>query len=121
MEKSTRILDRFAAAFAGADADAVVHRQNKNFAVANFAGMAPFENRVDGRFDEFFVDGNLQLNFSQQIHAEFVTAVDAGLTFLTSKSLAIHHGQAKHLDFGQGFFNGFKPTRLDNGDNQLHG
>lgn len=121
MEKSTRILDRFAAAFSGADADAVVHRQYKDLAVANFAGMASFENRVDGGFDELFVYRDLQLDFPQQIHTEFVSSIDSGLAFLPSKPLAIHHGQTKHLDFGQGFFDGFKPTRLDNGDNQLHG
>ena len=33
-------LNRFAAAFAGADADAVVQRQDEDLAVADFAGLA---------------------------------------------------------------------------------
>ncbi len=81
----------------------------------------PFDDGVDRRFDELLVDGNLQLDLSEQIDAEFVAAIDTRLPFLASKSLAIHHGQSKDLDLGQSFFDGFQLARLNDGDDQFHG
>ena len=69
--------------------------------VAEFSGSPTAQDCVDGRLDKLIVDGNLQLHFAQQIHRDLVAPVHLGLTFLTSESLAIHHGQAKHFYFRQ--------------------
>jgi hypothetical protein len=117
-------LDRFTTAFAGTNADAVIHRQHENFAVSDLSLLtrsSTFENRVDCRLNKRFVYGDLQLNFAEQINAELVTAINAGLTLLTTEALAIHHCQSKDFDLGQSLFNGFQFTGLDDGDDQLHG
>src|SRR5947209_951029 len=54
--------NRFRPALAGADANAVVQRQDENLAVADATlgpGAARLHDRVDRRLDEVFVDGNL--------------------------------------------------------------
>jgi len=118
------VLDRLATAFARADSDAVVHRKDENLTITDFTVLtaaSPFKDRVDRGLYKRFVHGNLKLHFSQQIDAEFVTAVDAGLTFLSAETLAIHHGEPKNFDLRQRLFDGFQFAGLDDGDNQLHG
>src|SRR6185437_9520067 len=117
------MLNRLFAPFAGADANAVVERQYENLAVADLAGgpaAAPFDDRLDRRFDEVLVDGDLQLHLAQQIDRELVAAVDLGMALLTAEALHVHDRQPKDLDFGQGRFDRFQAAGLDDGDNQLH-
>ena len=117
------MLNRFATRFARADPDAVVHGEHENLAVTDFARLAaasPLEDRVNGRLDERFVDRNLQLDLPQQIHAELVSPINAGLAFLPPEALTIHNGQPKDFDLGQSFLDGFQLAWLDDGDNQLH-
>ena len=104
------LLDRFAAAFAGADADAVVQRQDEDLAVADFAalaGAAAFDDGVDRGLDEFFVDGDLQLHLAEQVDGELVAAIDLGVPFLPAEALHVHHRQAKDFDLGQRRLHGF--------------
>ena len=118
-----RRLDRFATRFAGANADAVVHGQDKDLAIADLTRLSaasPLEDRVNGRPDERFIDRNLQLDLPQQIHAELVSPVNASLAFLPSEALTIHNGQPEDFDLGQSFLDGFQLARLDDGDDQLH-
>ena len=98
-----RRLYRFWAAFAGANSDAIVHGEDENFAVTNlafFTCLGSSDDRVHGRFDEVVVDGNLQLDFAEQIDGNLVAAIRTDLAFLPTESLAIENGQAEHFDFG---------------------
>jgi hypothetical protein len=55
-------LNRFVAAFASSNANAIVHGNDKNLTVANragFTGAATFQNRLDRWLDELIVDCNL--------------------------------------------------------------
>lgn len=116
-------LDRVAAAFAGADADALFERQDKDFAVADlagFAGAAAAKDGVDGRLDEVVVNCDLQLHFAEEIRLELGTAEGFDLAALASKTLAIEHGQAENLDFGERFLNRFEPVGLNDRDDELH-
>ena len=116
-------LNRFWAPFAGPDAHAVVHRQYKDLAVTDFAFFArstTFQDRVDGGFDKFIIDSDLQLHFPKQVHAEFMSAVDFRLAFLSSKALAVHHRESYHVNFRQRSFYIFQFRRLYDGDNQFH-
>ena len=81
---------------------------------------ATFDDGVDRRLDEFLVDGDLELHFSQQIDGDLVAPVDLVMPLLATETLHIHDGQAKHLDFGQSRFHRFQTSRLNDGDNQLH-
>lgn len=117
-------LDRFASAFARADADAVVHREDKNLAVADlpfFAAPAAFNDGADRLLDEIVVDGDLQLHFPQEVHFVFVAAIQFGLPLLPPETLAIEHRQAEHLDFREGGFYLFQFAGLNDSDDQFHG
>ena len=117
-------LNRLAAAFAGADADAIFQGEDEDLAVADLAagaGAAAADDGVDRRFEKLLVDGDHQLHLAQQVHGEFVAAVDLGLSPLPPKALDVHHGQAEDFDVGQGLLDGFQPMGLNHGDNELHG
>src|SRR5438874_2254173 len=66
------------AALAGADADAVLQRQDEDLAVADAAlgaGAAGLHDGVDRRLDEVLVNRDLQLHLAQQLHGQLVAAV----------------------------------------------
>src|SRR5262249_7395410 len=116
-------LDCLRSAFAGADADAVLQRQNEDFAVADAAlrsGASCLHDGVDGRLDEVFVDGDLQLHFAQQIHCQLVAAIHFGMALLPTETLHVHDREAEDLDFVEGFLDGFQLRRLDNGEDEFH-
>src|SRR5438552_17866256 len=88
-------------ALAGADADAVFQRQNKDLAVADAAlgsGSACVHNRVHGRLDEVFIARNLELNLAKQVYRQLVAAIDLGESFLPAKALNVPAGPAEHFD-----------------------
>ena len=69
----TATSDGFRTAFTRADAEAILERQDEDLAVTDLALLArprAFENRLNGRLDELLVDGDLQLDFPQQIDRE---------------------------------------------------
>src|SRR5262245_46757752 len=95
--------DCLAAAFAGADADALFEWQDEDFSVAHFAllaGTGAFDDGLDRGLNELLVHGDLQLHLPQQVHFELVAAVNLGLPLLAAESLAVHHGEAEHFHFG---------------------
>ena len=103
-------LDRFGATFAGTNTDAIVHRQDKDFSIANltlFAATAAFNDRVDRGLDEFVVHGDLQLDLAEQVDGDLVATISVTLALLSSKSLAVHDGEAKDLDLRQSLLDGF--------------
>lgn len=116
-------LNRFFATLARADADAVVHRQHKDLAIADLplvAAAAALDDRVDRGFDEVIVDGDLQLHLAKQIDFVFVTPIELGLALLSAEALAIEHGQAKDFDFGERGLHGLELAGLNNGDDEFH-
>ena len=118
-------LNRFAAAFAGADADAIVERQDEDFAVADLArraGAAALDDRVDRRLDEVLVHRDHELHLAQQIDRELAPLIEhLGLALLPAEALAIHDREPHDLDFGQGLLDVLQLARLDDGDDQFHG
>lgn len=117
-------LNRFVTSFAGTDSDAVIHWQDENLAVANFAVVAAtsaLQDRLNRGFDEFFIDGNLQLHFAQQVDAEFGAAIVARLALLATEALAIQDSQSINVHLRQRFFDRFQFAGLNDGDDQFHG
>src|SRR5262249_37421905 len=112
--------NRFGSALAGADADAVLQRQNEDFAVADAAlgsGAARLHDGVDCRLHEVLVDGNLQLHLAQQVQGQLVASVDLRVAFLPAEALHVHDGQAENLNLVEGFLDRFELRRLDDGQN----
>lgn len=115
--------DRLAAPLARADPNAILHRQHEDFPVANFAtwaGPTALEDGIDRWLDKRFVDGDLELDLAEQIDTELVSAIGPGLTFLAAKTLAIHDGQTKDLNFGEGFLDRFQLAGLNDRDDEFH-
>jgi hypothetical protein len=115
--------NRFLAALASANPNAVLKREDKDFSVADLAGLsraAPFDNRIDRRLDELLIHGNLKLNFAQQIDRHLMPAENLRVPLLPAKTLHIHNRQAKDLDLGERGFDSFQPAGLNDGNDQLH-
>src|SRR5579884_1499488 len=120
---SASLLDGLGAALAGADADAVLQRQDEDFAVADAAlgaGAPGLHDGVDGRLDEVLVDGDLELHLAQQVDGQLVAAVDLGMALLATEALDVDDGQAEDLDLVKGLLDGLELGRLDNGQDQFH-
>src|ERR1022692_1401074 len=118
------MLNRLGPALAGADADAVFERQDEDLAVADAAfrpGAARFHDRVDGRFDEVLVDGDLQLNLVQQVHRQLMPAIDFRAPLLSAEAAAVDHCQAKDLDLVERLLDSFDLGRRNDGDDKFHG
>lgn len=118
------MLYRFRPALAGADADAIFERQDKDFAVADRAVVpraAPFDDRVDRRLDEIVVDGDLQLDLAEQIDCDFSAAENFGLALLPAEALDVHDRESDDFHFREGGFNVFQFAGLDDGDDEFHG
>jgi hypothetical protein len=117
-------LNGFSAAFAGADSDAVFEGENEDFSVADFAGgsgASALNDGVDSGFEKGLVDGDHQLDLSEEVDGDFMAAIGFGLPSLSAESLDVHDGEAEDLDIGQRLFDGFEAMGLDDGDNEFHG
>ena len=71
-------LDRLRPAFTRSDADAIGEGEDEDFAIANAAfgtGAAGFHDGFDSRFDEVFIDGDLQLYLTGEGDVEGVATV----------------------------------------------
>src|SRR5262245_50299093 len=93
--------DRLWPSFSRPDANTVLQRQDENLAVADPAfrtGSASLHDGVDGRLDEVFVDGDLELHLAEQLHSQFVTAVGFGMAFLPAETLHVHDRETEDLD-----------------------
>ena len=123
LHAAARELDGFGSAFTCANADTIFEREHEDFSIADFtpfAGPAPFDDGVDRRFDELFIDGDLQLDLADQIYGELASAIGFRVPFLTTEALHIHYGEAEHLDLGQRLLDGLESAGLDDSDDQLH-
>ena len=112
-------LNRLVTAFSSSDSNAIIHRQDKYFPVANFTfppRSASRHNRIYSWLNEFFVHCDLQLYLPEQVDAELMPPVHPRLPSLAAKPLAIHNSQTKHLNLGQGLFDGFQLTWLYDSD-----
>src|SRR6266545_7121661 len=115
--------DRFRPAFARADADHLVERQDEDLPVADLpllAGPAALQDGVDGRLDELLVDGDLQLHLADQVHLVLVPAVDLGVSLLATDALDVADRQAEHLHLAQRLLHCLQPGWLDDGDDVFH-
>src|SRR3954468_24772178 len=116
--------DGLGPALAGADADAVLQRQDEDLAVADAAlgaGAPGLHDGVDRRLHEVLVDGDLQLDLAEEVHGQLVAAVDLGVPLLAAEALHVHDGQAEDLDLVERFLDRFQLRRLDDGEDEFHG
>jgi hypothetical protein len=123
LDRFAGLLDRFATPLACPDADTIIHREDKNLAVADFtlrSGTTAFHDRFNRGFDKCIVDGNFKPDFSQKIHGQIVTAIRFGMPLLSTESLHVHQRESKYFNLCEGCFDRFKTIGLNDGDDQFH-
>src|SRR5207244_1778923 len=89
---STNVSDGFRPAFAGANAEAVLQRQDEDLAIADAplgSSAARLHDGVDRRLDEILVHGDLQLHLPPQVDRQLVAAVDLRVPLLSAEALHI--------------------------------
>src|SRR5688500_10848827 len=97
--------DGLPAAFAGADAHAVVERHDEDLAVADGAGVADaggMDDGLDGRLHECVIDGDLELELGQQADLELLAAVDLGEAALPAATADVADGHQVDVALVQG-------------------
>ena len=80
-----------------------------------------FHDCIYVRFDEILIDGDLKLNFAQEVHGQLMSSINLGVALLPAKTLHIHDGQPKDFHSVEGLFDRFQLGRLNDGENQFHG
>jgi hypothetical protein len=85
------------ARLAGANTDAFLNRQDKNFPVADFAGTRAANNRVNRGLHKSIVYGNFDADFLEQIHLHLNTAVMLGVAHLLAAAHGVGYGDFKNL------------------------
>src|SRR5262245_34715571 len=116
--------DRGAAAFAGADADAIFERQDEDFAVADGAGFADtgrMDDGFDSRFDESVVDGDFELQFGQEANLEFLPAIHFREPALPAAAAHVADGHEIDIVFVEGPLHGLQFFGPNDGDDHFHG
>ena len=116
--------NRLASPFAGANANAILHREDKDLPVADFpggSGSSPLDDGVDRRLEELLVDGDHQLHLADQVDRELVAPIGLGVPSLAAEALDVHHRQAEDLHVGQGRLDRLQTVGLNNSNDQLHG
>jgi Ser/Thr protein kinase RdoA (MazF antagonist) len=104
--------------------DRFIHRQDKDFAVADralAAGSAKLQQALDRAIDKVVVNGDLEFHFAEQIGGVFVAAIGFGLAPLPRKSHGIANGEAGHPDPFERLLHQIELGGLDDSDDELHG
>src|SRR5215472_4031553 len=92
-------LNRVRAALAGANADRLVDRRDKDLAVADPAGVGSLLDRFDRALDQRFLHHDLDLHLRQKVDHIFGSAVELGMALLTPEALGFGDGDTLDADF----------------------
>src|SRR5579872_4884206 len=116
--------NRFAAAFAGADADAVLKSEYKYLAVSDGACIArsgSVDNCFNSRFHERLVHGDLELQFRDETNLDLRAAIYLGEAALPAATANIAHCHQVNIALGQGVLDSFELFGPDDCYDQFHG
>src|SRR6516162_7624232 len=91
-------LDRVRSALAGADTDCFVDCRDKDFAVADPAGMGSLLDRLDRALDQRFLHHNLDFHLRQKVDHVFCPAIEFGMALLAAETLGLGDGDALNAD-----------------------
>src|SRR6516162_2628262 len=95
---SNGALNRVRAALAGADADRLVDRRDKDLAVADPAGVRGLLDRLDRALDQRFLHHDLDLHLRQEVDDIFGSAIELGMSLLATEPLGLGDGDALDAD-----------------------
>src|SRR6516165_601972 len=94
-----RRLNRVGAALAGADADRLIDRRDKDLAVADPAGMRSLLDRLDRALDQRLLHHDLDLHLRQKIDNVLGPAIELGVSLLPSETLGLGDSDSLDADF----------------------
>src|SRR5262245_27654320 len=106
---------------AGADAHGGVEREDEDLSVPDLAGLGRGGDGVDGLVDLVGRDRDFDLDFRQEAHRVFGTAINLRVALLAPVSLDLRHGHPVHADRGERVPDLVELERLDDGHDDFHG
>ena len=112
--------DRLGAAFSRADADALVHGEHEDLAVADVSGARAFANAFDGRLDEFVVDRDREADFFQQVDFLKRAAPHVDVSALLSAAQRVRDGDFEDAAGVKRLLDGIQPVGLNVRDDEFH-
>src|SRR5262245_13384215 len=114
-------LERVDVGLAGADAQGLFNRSDKNFAVADLSRPRGGGERFHDLVDLLACDGDLEAKFRKEIHSVFGATVDFRVALLPPVAFDLGHSHALDAEACQCLTNLVEFEGLDDGDDQLHG
>src|SRR3546814_6355211 len=87
--------------FTGTDTINLLEIKDENLAIADLAGSGRLLDRFDDLIQHVILDGNFELDLGQEIDDILGTAVELGVTFLTSKTLHFGNRDPLHANGGE--------------------
>src|SRR5262245_38608515 len=118
--RPSRASDRFAAAFAGADADHFLDVGHEDLAVADAARVGRALDRLDRALDKIVLDHDLDLHLRQEIDHVLRAAVKLGVPLLPAEALGLGHRDALEAHLVQRVLHFIELERLDDGFDLFH-
>src|SRR5580692_11931007 len=119
--KDSKGSERVGVGLAGADADGLVDRGDKNLAVADLPGLGGAADGFDDPLDLVGRHRDLDADLRQEVHRIFGAAIDLGMALLPAIALDLGDGHAVHADGQQRVAYVFELERLDDRYDELHG
>src|SRR3954466_349253 len=89
MHQETTPSDGVDAGLAGADAYDLLDVGHEYLAVADAAGLRRLADRLDGAFDGFVAEHNLDLHLGQEVDDVLGAAIELGVAFLAAEALGL--------------------------------
>jgi len=117
-------LDRTRTTLSVVDLYGIVHRQHQYLAVADRpfrTGTRRMEQALDRPFDKIVVDGDLELDFAEQVRLVLCPTVRFQLAPLTRKAHRIANTQTRNPNACERLLHRFELGGLDDGENEFHG
>lgn len=115
-----RFLERFGAAFPGADPNDFRDGVDENFSIADLAGVDGFPNLENDFLGHF--RGNRHFHFNLRLEGDGVLSspVEFGVAFLPPEAANFRNGHSSDADFFQGGAKFFQFMRSNDGFNFIH-
>ena len=95
------------------DADGLIHGQDKNFAVADLAGLGSLEDGPGGLGHLGVRHDGLELHLGQEVDGVFAATVDLGVALLAAEPLDLRDGHSLDPHFREGFLHLLQLEGLD--------
>src|SRR6266568_2025134 len=118
--ESKRGLERLFPAFAGADADDLLHRDDEDLPVADATRLGGALDDLHHAADELVGDDDLDLHLGEEVDHVLGATVELGMPLLAAEALHLGGGETGHADLRERLLHLIQLERLDDGFDLLH-